>query len=160
MTLNAIAERAGVSVQTVIRRYGTKEGLIEAAIAEGASGIPAHRDTAPVGDISGALDVLLEHYERDGDSTLRTQEAEGHSEAARLIVTEGRRYHREWCARVFAPGLPPPSDPDHIVRLDAFVATTDLYLWKLLRRDLGRSLESTRATLLSLLKGLTQPPST
>lgn len=154
LTLQAIAERAGVTVQTVLRRYGSKEGVVEAGLTEDAAGVRAERAAAPVGDLDGALATLLEHYEHDGDRVLRTLEAEGRLEVARLIVATGRREHRAWCARVFAPWLPPPDTGAHAARLDAFVAATDIYLWKLLRRDLGRSPEATRAVLRALLDGL------
>lgn len=156
LTLQAIAERAGVSVQTVLRRYGSKEGVVEAVLAEGADGVRAQRDTAPVGDLDGALGVLMAHYEQDGEAVLSTLALEDRLEAARLIAGEGRRYHRRWCERVFAPWLPPPGGSAYDLRLDAFVAATDLALWKLLRRDLGRTPEETRATLYALLEGLTK----
>ena len=159
ITLQAIADGADVSVQTVIRRYGSKEGVIEAAIAEEVSGIRAHRDTAPTGDIDAALNVLLDHYEREGEAVLRTLAAEDRFDAARLITENGRRHHRAWCARVFAPWLPPADAPEHTPRLDAFVAATDLYVWKLVRLDLGRSRPATRAVFRALLDGLTQRPS-
>lgn len=157
ITLQAIADRAEVSVQTVLRRYGSKEGVVEAVLAERTLGVRAHRDTAPAGDLDSALDVLLDHYEREGDAVLRTLAAEDRLEAARLIVATGRAYHRDWCARVFAPWLLPSEAGEHAARLDAFVAATDIYLWKLLRRDLGRSPESVRATFRALLDGLTRP---
>lgn len=158
VTLQAIAARAGVSVQTVIRRFGSKEGVIEACIEADIGGFQAERDRAAAGDVEGALDALLAHYERDGDVVFRTLALEERVPAAAALVANGRRVHRAWCARVFAPALPPPQTPEYEARLDAFVAATDLYLWRLLRRDLGRSPEATRAAMLALLRGLT--PST
>ena len=155
ITLADIAERAGVSVQTVIRRFGSKEGVVEAAIAADASGIPQARQAAPVGDVSAALDVLLAHYEADGDAVLRTLALEDRLPAARQIAENGRAFHRAWCARVFAPFLPDPGDGGGTARLDAFVAATDLSLWKLLRHDLGRSAEATRDAFGVLVGGLT-----
>jgi hypothetical protein len=100
--------------------------------------------------VEGALGILLAHYERDGDAVLRTLALEERSDAAGAVASAGRAAHRAWCARVFAPYLP---DAD-AVRLDAFVAATDVYLWKLLRRDLGRSADETRRALRALLDGL------
>jgi AcrR family transcriptional regulator len=154
VTLHEIADRAGVSVQTVIRRFGAKEGVFAAAIEADASGIEAERDAAPVADVDGALDVLLGHYERDGDAVLRTLALEGRLTAADAIVGRGRQAHRRWCARVFAPHLPAPSAVGYATRLDAFVAATDIYLWKLFRRDLGRSAARTRQVIRLLLQGL------
>lgn len=153
-TLQDIADRAGVSVQTVIRRFGSKDGVIEACIAVDASGVEAERDVAPVGDVDGALEVLLGHYERDGDAVLRTLAQEDRLEAAKTIVAHGRQAHRDWCARVFAPYLPAPEAEGFAERLDAFVAATDIYVWKLLRRDLGYSASRTRRVTCILLKGL------
>jgi AcrR family transcriptional regulator len=153
-TLQEIADRAGVSVQTVIRRFGSKEGVIEACIEADATGIEAERNAAPTGEVDGALEILLGHYERDGDAVLRTLAQEDRLAAAKAIVTRGRQAHREWCARVFALHLPAPEVDGHAERLDAFVAATDVYLWKLLRRDLGYSASRTRRVIGTLLNGL------
>lgn len=150
-TLSDVADRAGVSKQTVLRRFGSKDGLIDAAIEEGASGIPEARDAAPAGDVEAALDNLLAHYEADGDAALRTLALEDRMPAAQRIADNGRAYHRAWCARVFAPWLPHETADDYTAHLDAFVAATDLYLWKLLRRDLGRTEEETRAAFDALI---------
>lgn len=154
ITLQAIADRAGVTVQTVLRRFGSKEGVIEACIQEDVAGVRLERDRASAGDVEGALDVLAAHYERDGDAIVRTLGLEDRLEAAAAVAERGRREHREWCARVFGPFLPPSDTEAYGGRLDAFVAATDLYLWKLLRRDLGRTVEETRQALRSLLDGL------
>lgn len=156
-TLQDIADRAGVSVQTVIRRFGSKDGVVEACIASDAAGIRAERDAAPAGEPDRALDVLLEHYERDGDAVYRTLALEHRLDVAAALLAMGRRNHRQWCARVFEPYLPPTESPDRDMRLDAFVAATDLYIWHLLRRDLGHSLAHTRAVMQSILNGLTNP---
>jgi AcrR family transcriptional regulator len=158
ITLAAIAERAGVSVRTVIRRFGSREGVIAACIEADASGIISERDQAAAGDVDGALDVLLAHYERDGDAVLRTLALEDKVAEAKAIADAGRAGHRLWCARVFAPHLPPPEVDAYGTRLDAFVAATDLYVWKLLRRDLGRSADDTRQVIRSLIDGILSLP--
>jgi AcrR family transcriptional regulator len=163
VTLQAIAERAGVSVQTVIRRFGSRDGVIAAAIEADAAGVHAERDRAPVGDVERAVEILVEHYERDGDVILRTLALEEKVAAAGAIVQAGRAAHRAWCARVFAPYLPPAdldADRDeHRARLDAVVAATDVYLWKLIRRDLGRSPDEARRVIRDLVRGLAALPS-
>jgi AcrR family transcriptional regulator len=158
ITLAAIAERAGVSVRTVIRRFGSREGVIAACIEADAAGIMAARGQAAAGDVDGALSVLLAHYERDGDAVLRTLAVEETVPEARAIIQAGRAGHREWCARVFGPHLPSPADGAYGMRLDAFVAATDLYAWKLLRRDLGRSPDETARVIRALVDGLISLP--
>lgn len=154
ITLQEIADRAGVTVQTVLRRFGSREGVIEACLEVRGTGIDAERDAAPVGDIDGAVRALLGHYERDGDAVMRTLALEDKLAAAREIVAVGRMAHRQWCARVFAPYLPAGSASNRDTRLDAFVAATDVYLWKLLRRDLHRSADRTRQVIATLIEGL------
>lgn len=156
VTLAAIASHAGVTTQTVLRRFGSKDGLVDAVLETKASGVEALRDQAPAGDPCGALDVLLTHYEDDGDAVMRMLRLEERSAATRHIAEHGRAHHRKWCARVFAPYLPEPSSADYRVRLDAFVAATDLYLWKLLRRDLGRTATQTRQVFDALIDALTK----
>jgi AcrR family transcriptional regulator len=156
ITLADIAGRAGVSVRTVIRRFGSREGVIAACIAADAAGIEAERAQAPPGDVGEALEVLLMHYERDGDAVLRTLALEETLPEARAIVRAGRAAHRDWCARVFAAHLPPPADDAYAIRLDAFVAATDLYAWKLLRRDLHRPADDAARVIRVLVDGLIQ----
>jgi AcrR family transcriptional regulator len=154
ITLQEIAKRADVSVQTVIRRFGSKDGVLEACIEQDAADIRVQRDQAAIGDVESAVDVLLRHYERDGDAVVRTLALEGKVDAANALIEAGRIAHRQWCARVFAPYLPDDDDDSFDPHLDAFVAATDLYLWKLLRRDLGRTASETKMTLRMLLEGL------
>lgn len=158
ITLQEVADRAGVTVQTVIRRFGSKEGLIEACIVAGAPGVRDDQDDVPVGDIEQAVDYILAHYEQDGRAVLRTLALEDTLPAAKRLAVHGREMHRAWCARVFAPYLPSENSRDYAVRLDAYVAVTDLYLWKVIRLDLGRTAEQTRQVLRTLLHDLANHP--
>lgn len=157
ITLDAIAESAGVSVRTIIRRFGSREGLFETCIKNDASDIEVDREKASVGDIEGALGYLLQDYEAYGDAMIKILAIEGQIEAAKSVLVAGRSYHREWCGRIFAPYLPSNSHPEYEQRLTAFVAATELYLWKLLRRDLGYDLAQTKQTFMALLNGLVTP---
>ena len=155
LTLADVASRAGVTVQTVLRKFGSRDGLVDACIEAKASGVEPMRDAVAVGDVEGALDTLIAHYEADGAAALRGLELEHKSEVAGRIVAHGRAYHRKWCARVFAPWLPRRGSRRYETRLDAFVVATDLYVWKILRCDGGRSPEQARAAMAALIEGLT-----
>lgn len=157
ITLQMIAERAGVTEQTVIRRFGSKDGVIDAGIRSDAAKIVAHRAQAPVGDVGAALEVLFDHYEQVGDAVVRTLDLQERYPAAKAITDAGRAEHRAWCERVFAPYLPDRDAPEYGTRVDAFVAATDLYLWKLLRRDLSRSSGEALRAVRALVDGLTRP---
>ncbi len=71
ISLEAVADRAGVSVRTVIRRFGGKEGLFAASAARELRRTRDERDQAPVGDVPAAVAVLVEHYEQMGDRVLK-----------------------------------------------------------------------------------------
>ena len=69
ITLPLIAERASVSVQTVLRQFGSREGLIEEAAESGRAAVLAERRADP-DDIEGSFDALIDHYEARGDGVL------------------------------------------------------------------------------------------
>src|SRR5215469_13505244 len=61
ITLEQVAMRAGVTVQTVLRRFGSKEQLIAEAGRWAYVQTMRERDEAPVADIGGAIGNLLAH---------------------------------------------------------------------------------------------------
>jgi AcrR family transcriptional regulator len=154
VSLEDIAERAEVTVQTVIRRFGSKEGLIEAAAEEGKRQVVRQRDQAPIGDIEGAVNNLVNHYEEWGESALRLLAQEERVAAFRSITDAARALHYQWVERTFAPLLAERTGMARRRLLAELVAICDVYFWKLLRRDLGLSREQTeialRETILAL----------
>lgn len=155
LTLAAVAARAGVTVQTVIRRFADKEGLIAAAAARGSDAVRAQRDEAVVGDVRGAVDNLVEHYEQAGDIALRLLAEEESSATIGAVTRSGRELHRAWCARVFGPFLEGLDGVERDRRLAQLVAVCDVYTWKLLRRDASLSRRQVTIALLELLEPLT-----
>lgn len=158
LTLAAVAERAGVTVQTVIRRFGDKEGLIAAAATRGTESISAQRNAAPVGDLPAIVDNLVDHYETHGAIALRLLAEEDSSPTIGAVTAAGRELHRGWCAEVFAPTLSALTGAERDRRLAQLVAVCDVYTWKLLRRDSGLSRRQTTIALLELLEPLTRRP--
>lgn len=154
VSLDEVAGRAGVTVQTVIRRFGGKEGLFTAAAEREAQRVSAQRDQAVPGDLAGAVALLVDHYEQLGDRVLRMLAEEDRVAGMRDIADGGRRYHREWCARVFAPALERHDGADRRRLLAQLVAVCDVYTWKLLRRQAGLSRRQTEVALVELLTPL------
>jgi AcrR family transcriptional regulator len=147
ISLEDIAGRAGVTVQTVIRRFGSKERLIEAAAEEGNRQVVRQRYQAPVGDIEGALKNLVDHYEEWGDSVMRLLAQEERVPAFRSVTDAGRALHYEWVERTFAPLLAERTGTARRRLLAELIAICDVYFWKLLRRDLRLSREQTELAL-------------
>src|ERR1700752_1554005 len=63
ITLGSVADRAGVTVKTVLRHFGNRDELIEAAYLQILEEVMAER-TVISSDPELALTVLIEHYER------------------------------------------------------------------------------------------------
>jgi AcrR family transcriptional regulator len=154
ISLDEVARRAGVTVQTVIRRFGGRDGLLAAAAQREADRVRRQRDEAPVGDPARAVKVLLDHYEALGDRVLRLLAEEERVPALREIADQGRALHRDWCARVFAPSLEGRTRVQRRRRLAQLVAVCDVYTWKLLRRDAGLSRRQTELAMVELLRPL------
>jgi len=154
VSLEDIAERAGVTVQTVLRRFGSKEKLIEAAAEEGKRQVTHQRYQAPVGDIEGAVKNLIEHYEEWADTALRLLAQEERVPAFRSVTDTGRAFHYEWVEHTFGPLLAERTGEERRRLLAELIAICDVYFWKLLRRDIGLSREQTelaiRETILAL----------
>lgn len=159
ISLDAVASRAGVAVQTVLRHFGNRQGVFEAASRRESARISRQRDLAVAGDVPGAVRVLLDHYEQIGDRVLLLLAEEHRTPAIRAITDAGRASHRAWCRRVFGNALAPLGRTDRDRRLAQLVAVCDVYTWKLLRRDAGLSRRQTERALLEMLVPLLEVPS-
>jgi AcrR family transcriptional regulator len=135
--LEDIAADAGVSVQTVIRRFGGKEGLIDAVHERMGQEIMARR-IAPKGDIAAGVRVVIEDYEKAGATVMRALAQEDRFPAIRQVTDVGRKAHRNWLAELFSDSLAPLPAARARALLDALVVATDLYVWKLMRVDMRR----------------------
>ena len=154
VTLEAVAERAGVTLQTLLRRFGSKAGLLAAAAADAASRIEAQRAEAVPGDLRGCVKNLFDHYEEWGDTSLRLLAQEESVEGIGELTTQGRALHAAWVARVFEPELARHAAREQRIRRAQLVAVCDVYVWKLLRRDLGLGRADAEKALLGMLEGL------
>ena len=131
-----VAVDAKVSVPTVHAHVGTKEELFVASWVWRMAPEGARRDSARVGDVRGAIHVLYDSYEADGDAVLLMLAHEHRIAAVHAMAESGRAWHRDWVARTFAPLLEGLAGAKRERRLVALVVATDLLVWKLLRREM------------------------
>src|SRR5262249_31377726 len=157
ITLDRIAEDAGVTVQTVVRRFGGKEGLLARSVGTLSAQINAQRATPP-GDIRGAVRNLVADYERRGDAVIRLLALELRHSAIKETLDFGRGEHGLWVSEAFAGELGTLDASARERALDALVIATDVYAWKLLRRDMGRRRDATAATIESMIRALLADP--
>jgi AcrR family transcriptional regulator len=156
VSLQAVAERAGVTVQTVLRRFKSKEELFAAAAERMTRQIRAERDVVAAGDIGGAVANTIETYERWGDQILNLLAQEERMPAIRELTDFGRRHHYGWVEETFGPFLLDVPADVRSRRVAQLIAVTDLYIWKVLRRDLKLSRDDTEAALRELVERTTR----
>lgn len=137
--LEDVAVDAGVTVQTVIRKFGNKTGLLDAAHRHMGKTVMVRRVTIP-GDVDRAVDALTRDYEEAAPLILRLLDQEQMHSALKPVLDAGRRGHREWLEQTFAEKLNSLTAARRQAMLDALVVAADIYVWKLLRVDMGRSL--------------------
>lgn len=154
VTLQSIADASGVTVQTVIRRFGSKEGLFQALVERETPRVLATRATDDDAGIPTALEALLNHYEQDGDMVLNFVAQEHLFENVTAVVEEGRRVHREWVERHCRDLLAGTTGAERQRLLHAAIVATDLSTWKLLRRDLGLKQAEVMAVMSKILNAL------
>lgn len=158
ITLAAIAERAGVSVQTVLRHFESKDGVFLASMLHVGSKMANDRGMVPVGNVKKIVDDLIDHYEKYGNRLLRMLAQEEREPALKQIADIGRFFHAEWCKQAFAPGLKGLRGVKRERRLAQFVACTDIYVWKVMRRDRGLSPPQAKLAMRELLEPLMRVP--
>jgi AcrR family transcriptional regulator len=142
--LEDVAERSGVTVQTVLRRFGTREQLIQAAFELEKARMLTQRDQATPGDVDGSIAALVHHYEDDGDMVVRRLAEQHRDPRLAEVMAMGRDVHRRWVLAQFGPQI--GSRPRRAL-VDALVAACDVYAWSLLRRDLGRTRREVEAVM-------------
>jgi AcrR family transcriptional regulator len=157
--LGDIAAEAGVTQQTLLNHFSSKEGLLTELAQAVAPEVARLRGTVRPGDVRAAVRGLVRQYEAIGDANVRLTAAADRVPGLRAGLTYARGEHQAWLEKTFAPQL--PADPLARRRaLAALYAVTDVGTWKLLRRDLGRSRAETTAVLESLVRAALAPPST
>ena len=144
VTLAELAKSAGVSGQTVINHYGGKEQLATAAYEYLSKQITLRRYTPEPGDVEGAVEALVEDYEITGDAVIRMLALEEKVATLGPLLTRGRKGHSEWVETMFqAPDLVPE-----------LIVATDVYAWKLLRRDQRLSRQKTAAAIQHMVRAI------
>jgi AcrR family transcriptional regulator len=157
ITLEDLSRESDVTVRTILRRFGSRDGVLEAAFAEIKKEFEGYRAPTPPGDVGEAVKSLLEQYERIGDLNIRALEQEHQFPLVHRALAEARGIHRKWLEHTFGPQLGGFTARERDARVTALYAATDVYLWKLLRRDLKVDRRETEAALLRLVQGALAP---
>ncbi|HEY9312359.1 TetR/AcrR family transcriptional regulator [Williamsia sp.] len=159
VTLAAIAKASGVSHQTVLNHFESKTGVVLGVAELLTEQTTGARNQAKPGDIDGAIAALIGEYEAMGDANVRwAMSADRFPDLADAMDT-ARALHQQWLATIFGADLP-SDDAAREQMVHALHAATDVYVWKLLRRDLRLSRADTEKTMTDLVAGVLKGPRT
>ncbi len=153
ITLVAIAQAADVSHQTVLNHFASKEKVAAAAAELLARDTAAVRARAKPGDAPGAISLLVGEYERFGDANARWAIASERLGSLAPLLDTARASHQAWLEYIFSNRLPGAPGPRRTA-IHALHAATDVYTWKLLRRDLRLGRDATERIMLDLATGV------
>lgn len=154
--LDDIAADAGVTVQTVVRKFGSKMGLLEVAHKHMGESVAVRRVVIP-GDLDSAIDALTRDYEEAGPLVLRLLDQEQMHPVLKPTLEVGRQGHRDWLKETFAERLKPLTPARRQATLDALVVAADIYVWKLIRLDMGRSIPAYKQIVRQMILAALEP---
>jgi AcrR family transcriptional regulator len=151
--LSSIAEAAGVSHQTVLNHFGSKEGVFAATAEVVEAELKDRGEQVAAGDTGTALRLLLEQYEEMGLANARMVLQEHRVAALHDVLERARAIHRAWVESVFAQSLP-ASGTARRRKIAAFLAATEVMAWKAIRHDYGFSKNDTAAAITALVRAI------
>ena len=152
-TLADVAAEAGTTKQTLIRHFGSRDGLVQAGAERSFERISEQRMAAPADDIRGAIDNLLDHYYEVGEQALVLSAATG-EDAMSDFAKEGRKFHHAWVDHAFGAWLSKLGSAERKRIRGALIALCDVQTWAILSRDLGYPRAQVRATLITAIERL------
>ena len=157
ITLKAVAEKAGVALQTVLNHFSSKDGLLAALLEDrrlldAFAGQRFHAQ--PGDDVAVPMQLLVSDYERAGDAMVRLLALEARIPAVKPVLDMGRIGHRLWLESVYGYELNGQRGDAREHRLDLLVCVTDVYTWHILRRDQGHSRAETLAAILEMVRAI------
>jgi AcrR family transcriptional regulator len=155
--LDAVAAGAGVTVQTVLRRFGSKAGLVVALAARELGRIAALRSAGLGAPAPVLLHALVAHYETYGDLIAKMYGDADRVEGLAEVARQGREHHVAWCTQAFGALLEGAAGEERSRRSAQVVAVCDATTWRILRREQGLSVEQVEVALSELLRAAGGP---
>lgn len=154
ITLDDIAAVAGTTRQTVIRRFGSKTGVLSAMAAQMDVSIRDQRWSTPAQSVADIVTLLTDDYERTGDIIVRTLSQEARIPEFAAVLDRGRKGHREWIEDMFKAWLDKLDGRSRKDRLAQLLVQTDVWIWHLLRRTQKHSAAETHRLMTQAIERL------
>ncbi|MFO0601382.1 MAG: helix-turn-helix domain-containing protein [Myxococcaceae bacterium] len=135
LTLEQVARRAGVTLQTVLRRFGSKAGLITALGQTVGAEVDAQRFQVTPGELGAIVENLFDHYETTGRTALKLLAQEERFDEIAAFTRQGRGVHERWVRHAFGPWLARRRGAARRRLELQLIAVCDVSTWKVLRLD-------------------------
>ncbi len=146
-TLDSLSHKAGVTRQTLLRHFGSKDGLLMQSLMRGASQVRDQRWSTPTTDIAGAVDNAIDHYEEWGERSVRLGAWQRGPTVLALFANAARQMHYDWVEHAFAKWLDGFDDETRAERQAILVVLCDVQTWWILSNDLGMARRQVHAIL-------------
>jgi AcrR family transcriptional regulator len=153
-SLESLAAQAGVTKQTLLRHFGSKNGLLLQALIRSASNMFDQRWRVSPGNVAGAVENLLDHYEAWGERSRRIGSWQGGPAMLAQLSKMARQVHYDWIDYVFAPWLKGMPEPARARRRATLIALCDVQTWWILAHDLGLPRAQVAATLVEAIQAV------
>lgn len=155
--LEVLASKVKVTKQTLLRHFGSKEGLFQQALQRSASEVLDQRWSTPVGDVEGAVENLLEHYEEWGERGMRLEAWQISPTPFARLARMGRRIHSEWVDYAFEPWLSAREEHARERLRGQLIAICDVQVWWVLTHYLELERAEVKASLVEIVEKLLGP---
>ena len=153
-SLESLASSAGVTKQTLLRHFGSKEEMLLQALLRSGEQVIDERWSAPSGDIDGVVENLLTHYEIWGERARLIGAWQSGPEALGDLSQAGRQLHYDWVEYAFAPQLKGLRGKARARHRAALIALCDVQFWWVLSHDLELARAEVQTILATLIAGL------
>jgi AcrR family transcriptional regulator len=155
VSLDVLARRAKVTKQTLLRHFGSKDGLLMQALANSAAEMFEQRWSVQPGDIEGAVENMLDHYEAWGERSLRIGAWLEHGPPPLAGISRmARKIHYDWVDYAFGPQLERRHGDERVRCRATLIALCDVHTWQLLSHDLEFERAAVRTTLTNAIERL------
>lgn len=157
ITLAAVADRAGVGLQTLIRRVGTKDGLAAKVNEWVGPQIDVDRGPPESDDPLRVAETFARVYTRWGAVIDRSNRQQDTSPALAAGAEAGRRSHREWIATAFAGPLGQLPAADRRRVRAQLVGVCGAELWQVLTTNESLTRDEATTAVAGLIRATLDP---
>ncbi|HEY5193583.1 MAG TPA: TetR/AcrR family transcriptional regulator [Solirubrobacteraceae bacterium] len=151
-SLDSLSRKAGVTKQTLLRHFGSKDGLLMQSLMRGAAQVRDQRWSTPTSDIAGAVENVLDHYEDWGERSMRIGAWQSGPTVLAIFSNAARQIHYDWIEHAFGQWLENLSDEARMRRRAALIVLCDVQTWWILSHDLGLPRSEVHTILTDLVK--------